>query len=94
MKLAKRKTRPAKESLMEVIGARQASAYSLRISFGDGTCRTVDFGAFLHGSSSPLIRAFLDPKRFAAFKVVDGDLMWGYYELCCPVADLYEGRIS
>jgi hypothetical protein len=40
-----------------------------------------------------MIRAYLDPDRFAQFAIRDGDLMWGDYELCFPVADLYENTI-
>ncbi len=36
---------------------------------------------------------FLDRARFAEFAVRDGDLIWGDYDLCFPIADLYENRI-
>jgi hypothetical protein len=55
--------------------------------------RTVDFEPFLKFSRNPTIRAFLDRKRFTDFAVKDGDLMWGDYELCFPIIDLYENRI-
>jgi hypothetical protein len=40
-----------------------------------------------------MIRAYLDPKRFANFKIEYGDLVWDDYGLCFPISDLYENRI-
>ena len=65
----------------------------LRLVFTDGTHRTVDFGPFLNGSTNPQIRAFLNANKFASYRVEGGDLVWGDWEMCFPVADLYQGRI-
>jgi len=73
--------------------ARRVRDYDLRLTFSDGTERTVDFGPFLNHSTNPQIRAFLDMKRFASFRVENGDLVWGDWELCFPIADLYRGRV-
>lgn len=67
--------------------------YALRLRFNDGKERVVDFAPFLRKSHNPLIRAFLDPAAFAQFAVKDGDLVWGDYDLCFPIADLYEGSV-
>jgi hypothetical protein len=75
----------------EHIGGRES--YLLRLRFNDGTKRDVDFKKFLESSTNPLIRAYLDPDRFATFALNEGDLMWGDYELCFPVADLYDGQV-
>jgi len=73
--------------------ARHVKDQALRLFFSNGRQRTVDFGPFLAGSANPHIRAFLDPEKFASFAVRDGDLVWGDWELCFPIADLYRGRI-
>ena len=73
--------------------AEHTGEYQLRLSFSDGTSRTVDFGPFLRQSRNPLVQAYLDPTVFAGFSVKDGDLMWGDYDLCFPIADLYEGTV-
>jgi hypothetical protein len=65
----------------------------LRLSFNDGTQSEVDFGPFLRQSHNPLIQAYLDPGAFARFSIRDGDLVWVDYDLCFPIADLYEGRV-
>lgn len=75
----------------ERIGGQQS--HLLRLYFNDGTQRDIDFARFLEDSKNPLIRAYLDPKLFSTFKVKFGDLVWGDYELCFPVADLYDGKI-
>jgi Protein of unknown function (DUF2442) len=79
---------------IDVLRAEHAGGYRLRVTFSDDTERIVDFGPFLQNSSHPAIRAFLEPDKFASFRVEYGDLLWGDYELCFPIADLYEDRIA
>ena len=76
---------------VEHVGGR--GSYVLRLHFSDGTSREVDFKTFLDTSKNPLIRAYLDPELFATYALKYGDLVWGDYELCFPIADLYEGKI-
>ncbi len=87
------KKKLAKNTVIELVRARIKSNYKIKIDFSDGTSRILDFYPFLESSGNPLIRAFLDSKRFAEFVIRDGDLMWGDYEMCFPIADMYEGRI-
>jgi hypothetical protein len=65
----------------------------LQLTFNDETQRIVDFAPFLNKSHNPLIQAYLDPVAFARFTIKDGDLIWDDYDLCFPIADLYEGRV-
>ena len=67
--------------------------FNLRLTFSDATHRVINFAPFLRGSRNPLIQAYLDPAAFSRFTVKDGDLIWDDYELCFPIADLYEGRV-
>jgi hypothetical protein len=71
--------------------AEHTGDFKLRLFFNDGTNRIVDFASFLHNSRNPLIRAYLDPARFSQFRIESGDLLWGDYDLCFPIADLYDG---
>jgi len=80
-------------AVIEIIRAEQVSAYRLRLHFSDGESRIVDFETFLQESRNPMIRAYLDPKKFARFRLEYGDLVWDDYALCFPIADLYENRI-
>jgi hypothetical protein len=82
--------------VLQIVRAEQiggSGSYCLRLHFNDGAVRDVDFKRFLERSSNPLIRAYLNPELFDRFAVKEGDLMWGDYELCFPVADLYDGNL-
>lgn len=68
-------------------------AYTLQLLFDDGKEIDIDFAPFLHRSRNLLIRKYLDIERFKTFTLEYGDLKWGDYDLCFPIADLYEGRI-
>ena len=78
---------------LNITAAEQVGDYTLRLSFDDGTMQTVDFKPFLTLSRHPLIRAYLDPARFANFRIEYGELIWGDYDLCFPIADLYRNRL-
>jgi len=78
---------------IQIVRANHAGDYRIRIEFGDGKVHEVDFKPFLVQAQHPEIRGFLDPKRFSAFRLEFGDLVWGDYELCFPVADLYDNQI-
>ena len=71
----------------------QVGDYALQLSFDDGTVQIVDFKPFLSLSRHPDIRAYLEPERFASYRIEHGELVWGDYELCFPVADLYRNRL-
>jgi Protein of unknown function (DUF2442) len=83
----------ADDTVIDIVGAEQVSNYKLRLTSSDGTERIVDFEPFLRSSRNPLIRAYLEPNRFADFKLEHGDLIWDDYGLCFPIADLYENRV-
>ncbi|MCU0503072.1 MAG: DUF2442 domain-containing protein [Anaerolineae bacterium] len=80
-------------AVVDITAAEYAGGYRLRLTFSDDTTRTVDFESFLSKSHNPMIRKYLDHEEFADFSVQYGDLVWHDYDLCFPVADLYEGRI-
>jgi hypothetical protein len=79
-------------TIIDVMAAEHVGAYRLRIAFSDGESREVDFEPFFRSSTNPLIRKYLDPELFKQFAVESGDLSWNDYDLCFPVADLYENR--
>jgi hypothetical protein len=87
------RSRLAEGVAVAVVSADSRGHYRLHLRFDDGLERDIDFEPFLRASSNPQIRAFLDPERFMRFELRDGELVWGDYELCFPIADLYEGKI-
>lgn len=80
-------------AVIEIVQVERLSEYNLSLRFSDGAARVIDFGPFLSNSTNPLIRAYLDPKRFGDFRLEHGDLVWNDFGLCFPIADLYEGRL-
>jgi hypothetical protein len=78
---------------IDIVHAERVADYKLRLSFSDGIERVVDFEPFLHWSRNPMIRAYLDPQKFANFTLEYGNLIWDDYGLCFPIADLYENNI-
>ena len=82
-----------KDSVVDIVSADRVSDYVLAIKFSDDHESRVDFQIFLTNSRSPHIRSYLDLNRFDAFRIESGDLVWGDYEMCFPIADLYEGKV-
>ena len=78
---------------INIISATLTGEYCIRLVFDDNTLQEVDFKPFLVRSHHPDIRAYLEPDRFAGFRVEYGELVWGDYELCFPVIDLYRNTI-
>ena len=83
----------AEGTAIDVVRVERGSGYKLRLSFSDGVERVIDFEPFLRRSRNPMIRAYLDPRKFANFRLAYGNLMWDDYDLCFPIADLYENNI-
>ncbi|WP_058553920.1 DUF2442 domain-containing protein [Thiohalocapsa sp. ML1] len=79
---------------IDIQSAEWEGEYRIRLHFDDGSRQTVDFLPFLSQSRHPDIRAFLDQRRFRAFRVEYGNLLWGDFDLCFPIMDLYRNRIS
>jgi hypothetical protein len=81
-------------ALINIISATQTGEYRIRLVFDDNTVQEVDFKPFLTRSHHPDIRAYLEPDRFAGFRVEYGELVWGDYELCFPIINLYRNKIE
>ncbi|MDO8811858.1 MAG: DUF2442 domain-containing protein [Gallionella sp.] len=81
-------------AIINIVTAEQVGDFRIRLQFDDGIEQTVDFKPFLSHSLHPDIRAWLDPARFATFRLEYGELVWGDYDLCFPVIDLYRNQIE
>ena len=81
------------QTAIEIQAVEPVGDYVLRLRFSDGKTVAVDFGPFLKQSQHPGIRKYLDVQLFNTYRLEQGDLMWGDFDLCFPIADLYEGRI-
>ena len=81
-------------AVINIVAAKQAGDLRIHLRFDDGTDQVVDFEPFLSHSLHPDVRAWLNPARFSAFRLEFGELVWGDYDLCFPVIDLYRNQIE
>ena len=79
---------------INIVAAETAGNYRLRLTFDDGLEQTVDFKPFLTHARHPDIRVYLDPAKFSAFRIEYGELVWGDYDLCFPIIDLYRNQLE
>jgi hypothetical protein len=80
--------------VVNVVRAECLGRHRLKITFSDGHVSIVDFGPFLRSSLNPETRRFIHVELFNNFDVIHGNLVWGDYEMCFPVDDIYEGHIG
>ena len=79
--------------VIEITNAKYLEGYKVKIVFNDNTIKTIDFEDFLKVSGNPMTKKFLNKEKFRSFKLVYGDLVWGDFEMCFPIWDLYEGHV-
>ena len=77
-----------------ITSATHVADYRISLRFNDEFEQIVDFKPFLSRSAHREIRAYLDPIRFADFRIEYGDLVWGDFDLCFPIVDLYRNQID
>lgn len=80
--------------IINIVTVDRVGDYCLRLRFNDGSEQDVDFKPFLSHSLHPDVRAYLDPVRFASFRLEYGELVWGDYDLCFPIIDLYRNDLT
>ncbi|HEY6331685.1 MAG TPA: DUF2442 domain-containing protein [Blastocatellia bacterium] len=83
----------SQDTVLSIVSVEPVSGYTLKVHFNDGKQQTINFEPFLKNSRNPMIRQYLDPKKFAGFRLQHGDLVWDDYGLCFPILDLYENQI-
>ena len=77
-----------------IVNATAEGDYRITLVFSDGARQVVDFGPFLRRQTHPALREWLDAEKFSGFRIEYGDLVWGDYDLCFPIADLYANDID
>mgnify|MGYP003515563611 FL=1 len=82
------------EQVITIISADYIGEYQIKLIFNDSSIQVVDFFPFLNSSLNPFIRNYLNKQEFKVFKIDNGDFEWNDYDLCFPIADLYENNIK
>ena len=80
--------------VIEIIDAQYLEGYKIRFQFQDFKESIIDFESFLKKSKNPMTTFYLNKEKFKNFKIEYGDILWGDYEMCFPIWDLYEGKIE
>jgi hypothetical protein len=78
---------------LEITQARYLQDYKIEFEFNDETQTIIDFEPFLKKAKNPMLKKYLDLNQFKNFTLRDGDIDWNDYELCFPIADIYEGHL-
>ncbi len=79
---------------INIVAAESVGEYRLRLLFDDGVEQTIDFKPFLAHAHHPDLRVYLDPAMFSTFRIEYGELVWGDYDLCFPIIDLYRNQLE
>ncbi|EHQ05123.1 DUF2442 domain-containing protein [Leptonema illini] len=79
--------------VINIVRAEYVKDYVLSLVFDDGTEQLVDFEPFLRSAQNPAIQSYMEPALFQAFRIEHGELLWGDYDLCFPMVDLYENNL-
>jgi len=80
--------------IINIVSATPAGELRIKLEFDDHTVQMVDFEPFLKHSRHPDVRAYLQPERFASFRIAYGELVWGDYDLSFPLVDLYHNTLE
>lgn len=78
--------------LIAIVKAEYCGDYKIRLVFNDEKIQIIDFQNFIVSSYNPNILKYKDLELFQQFSITDGDLEWNDYDLCFPIADLYENK--
>jgi hypothetical protein len=79
---------------VDVIKVLEVGRYVLQIDFDDGHRSVIDFEPFLRASLNPQTQQFLDGDRFGSYALRDGNVVWGDYDMCFSIEQLYTGSLG
>lgn len=79
--------------IIEIEDAKYLGNYKIRLKFNNTKTRVIDFESFLSNAKNPMTVKYRKKDLFQNFIIEYGDLIWGDYEMCFPIADLYAGKI-
>jgi hypothetical protein len=79
---------------VNIVQVEPAGEYRLWLTFSDKQRSLVDLAPVIKRSMNPQTRQFLNMERFLSFRLEWGNIVWGDYEMCFPIEELYEGRMG
>ncbi len=81
------------KKILSVVSAKYVNKLRLEVSFNDGLIQIIDFADFLQQTKLPDLKKFRKASSFKNFKIINGNVMWGDFEMIFPVEDLYKNKI-
>ena len=76
-----------------ILSAQYVAPLNVRLTFSDGTTKTIDVGVFIRKHPHPQYNSYLDEKKFKKFKIEFGNIVWGKnWDLIFPLDALYTGH--
>jgi hypothetical protein len=76
-----------------ILSAESVVGHRLKISFSDGKVTEVDFKPFLERFDHPDYARYLNLDEFLKYRIVDGNINWGDYQMIFTIDSLYNGTI-
>ena len=79
---------------LEIIDAKDMGNLCVLLTFNDGVQQIIDIGEFIRKHPHPQYDRYLNPKKFAKFKIENRNIVWGKnWDLIFPIDELHAGRI-
>ena len=78
-----------------ITNATNVGNLSVSLTFNDNTTQVVDIGDFIRRHPHPQYNKYRDPRKFARFSLVNGNVVWGKnWDLIFPIEQLHAGVLT
>lgn len=77
------------KKIISIISAKYIDDFKINLVFDDKHSLTINFYDFLSQSKLPDLQKYKNKRNFKKFKIMNGNLIWGDYEMIFPLEDLY-----
>ena len=82
------------KKIISIISAKHTKKLILIITFDDGHSSKVDFSDFLNQTNLPDLIRYKKISNFKKYKILNGNIIWGDYEMIFPLESLYFNRLT
>ncbi len=77
-----------------MIRSEYLNEYKVSIQFNTGRIKVIDMALFLSESIDPLISQYKNKKKFRAFRIDSGTLIWGDNDIIFSTRDVFRSELS
>ncbi|MBR6279404.1 MAG: DUF2442 domain-containing protein [Bacteroidales bacterium] len=80
---------------LHIIKAVATGNLCVLLYFSDNTQQNINVGDYIMKHPHPQYNKYLNPKKFATFKIENGNIVWGKnWDLIFPIEQLHKGEIK